>query len=267
MKIGVIGAGLIGKTLAKKFSDSGHTVSLADAKGVNEIRQIANNAGAKAVDVEDVSTDIDVLILAIPLLRIPELAQTLKSKLDDSVVVVETTNYWPHRDGRINAIENGMVNSVWVQQQLGRTVVKAFSNIGAYSLLAEGKPKNSDGRIAVAVSGDVQKEIDVVMGLVDDVGFDALDSGPLEDSWRQQACGPAYCTDLSLNELKDARESAIRETLVDKQTLSFETMKDLGQEFFDILVSGQYPEGFVDHAVDINRSINGLPPRVNGNKL
>jgi len=126
MNIGIIGAGLIGKILAKKLSDSGHTVSLADAKGVSEILEITNDAGAKAVDVGDVFRDLEVLILAIPLLRIPELAQTLKGKLDDNVVVVETTNYWPHRDGRIEEIENGTVNSVWVQQQLGRTVVKSL---------------------------------------------------------------------------------------------------------------------------------------------
>ena len=261
MRIGIIGAGLIGKTLAKKLSDSKHTVSLADAKGVQEIKEIANNAGAKAVEVKDIFTNLEVLILAIPLLRIPELAKTLNGTLEDGVVVIETTNYWPHRDGRIEEIENGMVNSVWVQQQLGRTVVKAFSNIGAYSLLNEGQPKNSEGRIAVAVSGDVQKEVDLVMGLVDDVGFDALDAGQLEDSWRQQACGPAYCTDLNLDELKKARASAVRETLVDKQNQSFEKMKDLGQEFFDILISGKYPDDFVDFAVDINRLINSLPSR------
>ncbi|MNV97311.1 hypothetical protein D3C71_1924160 [compost metagenome] len=93
---------------------------------MSEILDIANDAGAKAVDVGDVFRDLEALILAIPLLRIPELAQTLKGKLDDNVVVVETTNYWPHRDGRIEEIENGTVNSVWVQQQLGRTVVKSL---------------------------------------------------------------------------------------------------------------------------------------------
>jgi predicted dinucleotide-binding enzyme len=261
MNIGIIGAGLIGKTLAKKFSDSGHIVSLADAKGLEEIKGIANEGGAKAVTMDDIFTGIEVLILAIPLLRIPELSQSLKGRLENNVVVVETTNYWPHRDGRIEELENGTVNSVWVQEQLGRTIVKAFSNIGAYSLLTEGMPNTSKDRIAIAVSGNVQEEIDLVMGLVDDVGLDALDAGHLEDSWRQQACGPAYCTDLTLNELKRARESANRDTLLEKQNLSFETMKGLGQDFFDILVSGKYPYGFVDHVVDINRSINGLPPR------
>ena len=107
------------------------------------------------------------------------------------------------------------------------------------------------GRIAIAVSADVQNEIDLVMGLVDDAGFDALDAGPLQDSRRQQACGPAYCTDLPLEQLIKARQSTVRQTLAENQQRSFSIMKDLGQEFFDILVSGKYPDDFVDHAVDI----------------
>ncbi|MCF0052679.1 NAD(P)-binding domain-containing protein [Dyadobacter sp. LJ53] len=261
MKIGIIGAGLIGRILAKKFSDAAHQVKLADRKSVVAIKAVADFACVEAVEMEDVIRDIDVLVIAIPLMAIPSLAQALEENLDRNVIIIETTNYWPHRDAKIEALENGTVNSVWVQQQLGRTVVKAFSNIGAYSLLVEGKPKNSEGRIAIAVSADVQNEIDLVMGLVDDAGFDALDAGPLQDSWRQQACGPAYCTDLPIDQLIKARQSAVRQTLVEKQERSFSIMKDLGQEFFDILVSGKYPAGFVDHAVDINRSINGLPPR------
>ncbi|MFV8376580.1 NADPH-dependent F420 reductase [Flavobacterium sp. LB1P62] len=261
MKIGIIGAGLIGKILAKKFSETGHTVSLADVKGAAKIQAIAGSIGAKALEMDEVAKNTDILVIAIPLLRIPELAQALKGKVEDHVVIIETTNYWPHRDGKIEEIENGTVNSVWVQQQLGRTVVKAFSNIGAYSLAVEGKPKNSKDRIAIAVSGDIQEEIDVVMRLVDSAGFDGLDSGSLEESWRQQACGPAYCTDLQLEELVKARKSAQRESLAEKQKLSFDKMQDLGSEYFDILISGKYPAGFVDHAVDINRSINGLPPR------
>jgi predicted dinucleotide-binding enzyme len=261
MKIGIIGAGLIGRILAKKFSDAAHQVKLADRKSVVAIQAVADLACVEAVEMEDVFTDIDVLVIAIPLMAIPSLAQTLQEKLEANVVIIETTNYWPHRDAKIEALENGTVNSVWVQQQLGRTIVKAFSNIGAYSLLTEGKPKSSKDRIAIAVSADVQSETDLVMGLVDDAGFDALDAGPLEDSWRQQACGPAYCTDLPLDQLVKARQSTVRETLAEKQELSFSLMKDLGQEFFDILVSGNYPDDFVDHAVDINRSINSLPPR------
>ncbi len=261
MKIGIIGAGLIGKTLAKKFSTAGHKVIIADARGVNDIKSIAISAGATAVDMDEVIKDIEVLFVSIPLLRIPDLAKELEGKLDDNVVVVETTNYWPHRDGKIEEIENGAVASVWVQQQMGRSVVKAFSNINAYSLAVEGKPKGNPERIALSVAGDVQEEIDVVMRLVDDAGFDALDAGSLEDSWRQQPCSPAYCTDLQLDDLIKARATAVREKLVEKQQLAFDRLQNLGSDFFDILVSGNYPDGFIDHAVDIYREINQLPPR------
>jgi 8-hydroxy-5-deazaflavin:NADPH oxidoreductase len=261
MKIAVIGAGVIGKTLAKKFSAAGHTVTLADAKGVASIQPLAQSVGVTAVEVADVAKDVDVLVVSIPFVAIPDLAKTLYGKIDDRVVIVETTNYWPHRDNKVEAVENGMVNSVWVQQQFGRPVVKAFSNIGAYSLAVEGKPKGSPDRIALAVSGDEQAAKEVVFGLVDDAGFDALDAGPLEDSWRQQACSPAYCTDLTVSELVKAREAANRETLREKQELLFSKMQEFGDEYFKIILSGNYPEGFIDHAVDIARSINGLPER------
>lgn len=267
MKIGIIGAGVIGKGLARNFKAAGHEVTLADARGVASIQAIADAAGITAVEMEDVVKDVDVLVLSIPFGNIPDLAKNLEGKIGADVVIVETTNYWPNRDGIVEEVENGKVNSVWVQEQFGRPVVKAFSNIGAYSLAMGGKPKGSEGRIALAVSGDEQKSKDVVLGLVDDAGFDALDAGPLEDSWRQQACSPAYCTDLTLPELAKARESAERETLRDKQALLFSKMGEYGDEFFKIIMSGNYPEGFVDHGVDIARAINGLPERTAEQKV
>jgi 8-hydroxy-5-deazaflavin:NADPH oxidoreductase len=261
MKIGVIGAGVIGRTLARKFNAAGHRVTLADAKGVASIQSIAQSAGVAAVEVVDVANDVDVLVVSIPFFAIPDLVKTLQGKIDDRIVIVETTNYWPHRDNKVEAVENGMVNSVWVQQQFGRPVIKAFSNIGAYSLAVEGKPRGSKNRIALAVSGDEQKAKQVVLGLVDDAGFDALDAGLLEDSWRQQAGSSAYCTDLTLPELVKAREVANKETLREKQELLFSKMQDYGDEYFAIILSGDYPEGFVDHAVDIMRDINNLPLR------
>lgn len=261
MKIGIIGAGLIGRILASKFSAAGHQVKLADRKGVVAIQALADMACVEAVEMHDVISDITVIIVAIPLMAIPDLAESLQGKLDKNVILVETTNYWPHRDGKIEALENGMVNSVWVQQQLGRPVIKAFSNINAYSLFTEGKDQGWEGRIALAVSGDDQNARELVSVLVNDAGFDALDAGPLEESWRQQACSPAYCTDLNLHQLAEARKAAQRELLKEKQQIAFSKMRAYGEQYFDILISGNYPEGFVDHAVDIYRDINGLPTR------
>jgi predicted dinucleotide-binding enzyme len=261
MNIGIIGAGLIGKTLAKKFSAAGHRVTLADAKGAAAIQEVAQQAGATAVEMAAVGQDVDVLLVSIPLVAIPNLADTLRGQLAADVVLVETTNYWPHRDNRIEAIEQGAVASVWVQEQFGRPVVKAFSNINAYSLRAEGQPKGSSGRIALAVAGDEPSAKQLVLGLVNDAGFDALDAGSLADSWRQQPGSPAYCTDLTLPELAAARQNARREALTENQQASFAKMQEKGQDYFDILLSGKYPAGFVDHAVDIFREVNGLPPR------
>ncbi|KIA82606.1 3-hydroxyisobutyrate dehydrogenase [Kaistella solincola] len=263
MKIGIIGAGLIGKTLAEKLSSVGHQIKIADAKGIDPIQSTARNVGAKAVSMTEIAEEIDLLIISIPLFAIPDLAASLKGKIGKDVVIVETTNYWPHRDGNIEGLGRGMVNSVWVQQHFDRPIVKAFSNINAYSFKMEGKPKGSTGRIALAVASDDRQSKELVLELIDTIGFDALDAGLLEDSWRQQPCSPAYCTDLTIDQLDAARKSAQRELLEEKQKLAFEKMQDFGDEYFTSLTSGEYPEGFVDYAVDIFRSINGLPERNN----
>src|SRR5262249_44808421 len=104
-----------------------------------------------------------------------------------SVVVVDTGNYYPRqRDGRIVEIESGMPESRWVEQKLERPVIKAFNNIYARHLLERGRPRGSPGRIALPVAGDDAKAKAVVLQLVDELGFDAVDAGGLDDSWRQQ---------------------------------------------------------------------------------
>src|SRR5690606_10685655 len=93
MKIGIIGAGLIGKTLAAKFSAAGHQLTMADAKGEESILSIASLAEAKAVSMDKITEDVDLLVISIPLFAIPELAGALKDKIGKDVVLVETTNY------------------------------------------------------------------------------------------------------------------------------------------------------------------------------
>jgi predicted dinucleotide-binding enzyme len=112
-------------------------------------------------------------------------------------VVVDTGNYYPrHRDGRIAAIEEGLTESGWVAQQVGRPVVKAFNNIYAQHLLERGQPPGTPGRIALPVAGDDAAAKAVVLRLVDELGFDGVDAGGLHESWRQQPGTPVYGTDL-----------------------------------------------------------------------
>lgn len=136
-------------------------------------------------------------MVRIPEKSVPELPSDLFVGVGGDVVVVDTGNYYPQRrDGRIDAIEDGMAESRWVEQQLGRPVVKAFNNIYAQHLLEHGQPAGTPARIALPVAGDDQAAKTVVLALVDELGFDGVDAGTLDESWRQQPGTPVYTTDL-----------------------------------------------------------------------
>ena len=128
--------------------------------------------------------------------NIPRLPKNLFDGVADDVVVVDTGNYYPQqRDGRIDPIEQGTTESRWVATQLRRPVVKAFNNIYAQHLLERGKPRGDPDRIALPVAGDDQRAKDVVIRLLDQIGFDGVDAGGLDESWRQQPGTPVYGTD------------------------------------------------------------------------
>src|SRR5437764_4534715 len=142
-------------------------------------------SGAHAVSAAEAVEGVDVVILSIPLNRLPAVAP-LVADLPAEAVVIDTSNYYPFRDDKIDAIEAGQVESLWVAEQLGRPVVKAWNSIGSDSFARKGTPAGSPGRIALPVAADRERERKVGMGLVEDAGFDAFDAGTLADSWRQQ---------------------------------------------------------------------------------
>ncbi|WP_425294317.1 NADPH-dependent F420 reductase, partial [Microvirga tunisiensis] len=131
------------------------------------------------------------MILSIPLNRLPGIAPLIAS-VPSETVVIDTSNYYPARDGRIEAIEAGQVESLWVSEELGRPIVKAWNAIGSDSFARKGKPASSPDRIAIPVAADSDRDRKVGMALVEDTGFDAFDAGALADSWRQQPGAPCY---------------------------------------------------------------------------
>jgi predicted dinucleotide-binding enzyme len=195
MKIGIIGAGEIGGTLTRRFTALGHDVSVANARGPETLADLARETGAKAVTARDAARAGELVVVTIPEGKIPKLAKDLFAGVPDNVVVVDTGNYYPQRDGRIGGIEDGMTESRWVATQLGRSVVKAFNTMNYKRLLERGRPKGTPGRIALPVAGDDQRAKQVVMRLVDELGFDPVDDGGIEDSWRQQPGTPVYDVD------------------------------------------------------------------------
>ena len=209
MRIGIIGAGNIGGTLARRLIALGHEVSIANSRGPETLAALARETGAKPVTVEQAARAGDVVIVTIPERSVPDLPKGLFDGVAKDVVVVDTGNYYPrHRDGLIQEIESGKTESRWVSDRLGRPVVKAFNNIRAGSLAKGGKPKGTPGRIALPVAGDDPRAKAVVMRLVEELGFDPIDAGSLDESWRQQPETPVYATDFDADRVRRALAQA-----------------------------------------------------------
>lgn len=193
MKIGIIGAGQIGGTLAQKLHGLGHEVEIANSRGPASLATFAAQAGVKAVTVEDAVKGKDLIIVSIPVKAVPNLPKDLFRDVPADVPVIDTGNYYPReRDGRIEPIEAGITEGRWTSQTLGRPTVKVFNSINYRPLGAEGKPKGAPGRLALPVSGDDPVAKAKVIALIDELGFDAVDNGGLDNSWRHQPGTPVY---------------------------------------------------------------------------
>jgi len=209
MKIGIIGTGFIGATLAKKFVAAGHQVKVTNTRPPEELAEKARELGASPATLQEVVQDVDVLFTSVPLNVIPKLPTDLLRDVPEEVVVADTSNYYPLRDEKIEALDQGQVESVWVAEQLGRPIVKAFNNILSQTLVEGGTAPGTPGRIAISVAGDDAPAKQRVTELINDTGFDVVDAGPLAESWRQQPGTPAYCTDLTAPELTRALAAAV----------------------------------------------------------
>lgn len=212
MKIGIIGAGNVGGTLTRKLRELGHEVYVANSRGPQTLQDLAKETGAHPVTVEEAAHSGEIVIVAIPEIAITRLPEGLFDNVPPEVPVVDTGNYYPReRDGEIHAIEMGMPESVWVSRMLGRPVIKAFNTFPARSLAEKGKPKGSPGRIAIPVAGDDQAAKEKVMKLIDELGFDPIDSGMLAESWRQQPGTPVYLKEYDADRARQALAQATPE--------------------------------------------------------
>jgi 8-hydroxy-5-deazaflavin:NADPH oxidoreductase len=212
MKIGIIGAGQIGGTLTRRLTALGHDVAVANSRGPKSLAGLAAETGAKPVSVEEAARFGDVVVVTIPQKNISDLPHDLFAETPDGVVIVEAGNYYPRqRDGRIDGIEAGVTESRWVAQQLNRPVIKAFNNIYAEHLLKLGQPKGTLGRIALPVAGDETRAKAIVLGLIDELGFDGVDAGSLDESWRQQPATPVYCKDFDAAGVRRALSEASKQ--------------------------------------------------------
>lgn len=248
MKIGIIGTGNIGASLVRKLSAAGHRVTVANSRGPETIEAELLTSGAVAGTAEEAAKDVDVLVLSVPLSAIPKLAPLVAS-LPERTTVVDTSNFYPQRDGE-GFVPADTVESVWVGEQLGRPVVKAWNCIGSASLASNGRPSGDPERLALPVAADREEDKKVAMELVEATGFTAHDAGTLAESWRQQPGTPCYGTDLSIDALPAALERADRENAPIRRDL-------VVQVFANWLGVGANPDA--EWSLGIARSICGGP--------
>jgi 8-hydroxy-5-deazaflavin:NADPH oxidoreductase len=231
MKVGIIGVGNIGSALARHFHKLRDTVLIANSRGPETLSKVAQETGATPVTISEAVRGVDLLVIAIPLKSVPLLPKGFLSGLPAASPIIDTGNYYPLRDGTITAIKEGMVESEWTSQMLGHPVIKTFNNITADSLLHKGLPKGSKDRIALPVSGDDVEQKRLVINLLDQIGFDAMDAGPLSESWRYQPGTPAYCPDPTIQQLPSLLQRANRDKAQANRDQAAKMMAKLPADF------------------------------------
>ncbi|MGW2641028.1 NADPH-dependent F420 reductase [Streptomyces sp. NPDC001348] len=194
MKIGIIGAGNIGGNLTRRLTALGHDVSVANSRGPHTLTELAEETGATPVPAEEAARGAEVVVVTVPLKAVPDLPKGLLDGAAEGVAVIDTGNYYPQqRDGRIAEIEDdGLTESRWTERHLGHPVVKAFNGTYAQDILDRPLPAGDPHRMALPVAGDDEAAKAKVRALIDELGFDTVDAGGLDDSWRQQPGTPVY---------------------------------------------------------------------------
>jgi 8-hydroxy-5-deazaflavin:NADPH oxidoreductase len=203
MKIGIIGAGRIGATLARLFVDAGHEVAVSNSRGPATLAPVVEELGprAQAMTAAEAARFGEVVVVSVPFGRYRELpAEGVAGK-----AVIDTNNYYPQRDGRLEELDSdNTTSSELLQAHLpGSRVVKAFNAILWSRLRDDGRPAGDGERVGIPISGDDEEAKRTVAELIDQIGFDGVDAGTLAEGGRKHQPGTsAYTEGLHTEELR-----------------------------------------------------------------
>jgi 8-hydroxy-5-deazaflavin:NADPH oxidoreductase len=208
MRIGLIGAGRIGSTLARLAVDHGHDVLLSNSRGPDTLREAAERLGTRAIAVTPAvaAASADIVMVSIPLKNYRNVpAAQLAGK-----TVIDTNNYYPQRDGRIPQLDDGSTTSseLLAAHLPTSKIVKAFNTILFSDLASQGEPAGTPGRRALPIAGDDAGARQDVAALIDQFGFDVIDAGALAEGRRFQPGTAAYNRRLDAQALSAALAQA-----------------------------------------------------------
>ena len=200
--IGLIGAGNIGSQLARLAVAHGHDIVVSNSRGPETLTPLIAELGprARAATVAEAAQAADIVVVTIPLKHF----RTVPVEPLAGKIVIDTMNYYPHRDGRIPELDSeSTTTSELLQAHLPASkVVKAFNHIYAGQLTTDGRPAGAEGRRALVIAGDDPEAKAVVTDLINQFGFDVVDAGPLKESWRIQRDTPGYGPRRTREELR-----------------------------------------------------------------
>jgi predicted dinucleotide-binding enzyme len=208
--VGIIGAGHIGSTLARGLVDRGYTVVISNSRGPETLTALVDDLGANASagTVTDAAASGDVVIVTVPLKAYQEVpVAPLAGK-----IVIDTNNYYWERDGRIAELDEKQATTTGLlQAHLPESkVVKGFNHIGSADILTTGTPAGTADRRALATASDHPDAAAFVTELYDEFGFDTVDIGSVDESWRVERDQPAYVTRQTKAELEQNLARATR---------------------------------------------------------
>ena len=193
--LGIVGAGHIGSTVARLAVDAGVDVVIANSRGPETLAALVADLGprARAATAEEAARAGDLVVLTVPLKAL----DALPTAAFDGTVVLDTGNYYPQRDGRIAELDDDSLTSSELTARTlpGARVVKVFNNIYFEHLGALARPDSATGsesRSVLAIAGDDEAAKAAATSLLDTIGYDAVDAGPLAEGWRFQPDTPAY---------------------------------------------------------------------------
>jgi hypothetical protein len=192
--VGIIGSGMIGGTVARLSVAAGHRVVLSNSRGPETLQELAAELGplATAATAGQAAEAGDLVVVSVPVKAFAEIpAKPLAGKL-----VLDTGNYYPQRDGQLEELDTfALTSSGLLQRYLTDAhVVKVFNNIYFRHLQSLARPSGAEDRTALPIAGDDAVAKVKVTAYLDSIGYDAVDVGPVAESWRQEPGTPAYGT-------------------------------------------------------------------------
>ncbi len=206
MKIGIVGAGFIGRAVARLAVAHGHEVMISNSRHPRTLASAMVSIRCLIGFAADAVQFGDVVLLAVPFFAIPDLDPAPFA----GRIVMDACNYYPGRDEAVPSLDDGSATtSEIVQRQLpGARIVKAWNAILERDIEGDAQPAGAPGRRALPVAGDDEAAKRVVAGLFDDLGYDVVDAGPLAQGRRFERAQPAYCVKLDRPGLQAALAQA-----------------------------------------------------------